>query len=212
VVNITPDVLNTECPKSEAVFYDTMIYPLSEAGKELKEIKSKLTAYFQHIAKLKDDRLLVLVANLLLENTVDNYLSAIMPAYEENISAKKRDFTFSSKICIAKALKLSPSQFLDGVNLVRKIRNEFAHNLKTETFDALPPKLIEKIETILKTYYPTKYPTEKSIQEQFKSLTLSTYIALNATIENIRSLNSFLRAEEFRHSLLAYCQNQQQKT
>lgn len=209
MVNITPDVLNADCPKSEAVFYDTTIYSLSKINKISEEMKSKIATYFQHVVELKDDRLLVLVADLLLENAVDNYLSAIMPAYKENITDKKRDFTFFSKICIAKALKLSPSKFLNGADLVRRIRNEFAHNLETKTFATLKPKLIAEIEIILKTYYPTKSPTEKSIQEQFKSLTMNTYIALNATIENIRSLNSFLRDDVFCHSLLAYCQKKQ---
>lgn len=210
MVNISPDALNADCPKGEAVFYDSTLFSSSRLSKEFEEMRSKIAVYFQHVVESKDDRLLALVADLLLENTVDNYLSAIMPAYQENITKSKEDnFSFYNKISIAKALKLTPSKFLDGANLVRKIRNEFAHNLETKTFDALEPKLIIKIENILKTYYPTKSQTEKSIQEQFKSLTMNTYIALNATIDNIRILNSFIRDNSFYHSLFDYCQKQQ---
>jgi hypothetical protein len=208
MVNVTTNPLNAKCQKGEAVFYDTTVFSTSAINEIGNEMKLKITSYFQHIVKLKDDRLLVLISDLLLENTIDNYLSAIMPTYKENISDNKRDFTFYSKICIAKALKLSPQKFFDGADVVRKIRNEFAHNIETATFEALKPKLTDEIKNVLKTYYPIKSPTDKTLQEQFKSLTMCTYIALNATVENIRSLNSFLRDDIFYDTLLIYCQKQ----
>jgi hypothetical protein len=206
MVNITANPVNANCPKNEAIFYDTTVFsssPINTIGDKMKE---KIISYFKHIVELKDDRLLVLISDLLLENTVDNYLSAIMPAYKENIN-----FTFFTKICVAKALRLSPSKFFDGADLVRRIRNEFAHNIETRTFETLKPKLIDEIVKILRSYYPTKQPKEETIQEQFKSLTMLTYVALNNNIENIRSLNSFLRDELFHDTLLAYCQEKSEK-
>jgi len=133
-----------------------------------------------------------------------------MPAYKKNL-ADKKEFTFSMKI--AKALKLSPSQFFNGADLVRSIRNEFVHNLEIKTFEnlknleSLKPKkrnLISEMENILKIYFPTTLRSDKTLQEQFKSLTLFTFVAINSFIENVRSLNSFLRDDTFLEILMRF--------
>lgn len=195
MVNRTPNPLDLECQKGDAIFYTPIVHS-SELEIASIELKKKVTDYFQNVAQLKDDRLLVLTAELLVENAVDSYLSAIMPTYEKEL-ADNRDLTFSLKIAIAKELRFSPSKFFDGADTVRRVRNEFVHNLEIKTFEKLKPKLVKEMEAILTTYFPKKPLTDRTLREQFKSLALFTMVGINGYVMNVRSLNSFLRDDAF---------------
>ncbi len=194
MVDVILRPINHKCPRDEAVFYDGLIYGLS--AKDAKdEVFGQTLDFFKHLDK-KDDRLLVLTADLLLENSMDRYLSAIMPAYKKHLS-DNRDFTFSLKITVARALKLSPPQFFNGVDLVRKIRNEFVHNLLITELKMLNPKFFKEIDNQLAGYVPEQKLEQKTLQERFRSLSLHTFFGMNAQIENVRSLNCFLRDDSF---------------
>ena len=48
--------------------------------------------------------------------------------------------TFSTKISIAFFIGLIPEDIYNDLNIIRKIRNEFAHNYDTLTFNLSPVK------------------------------------------------------------------------
>jgi hypothetical protein len=201
LVNRKASPIKMSCKKEEAVFFDNQIYPSSINGAH-DEVLNQIATYFKHISQLNDDRLLVLTAELLLENTVDNYLSQIMPTYKKSLG-DNRDFTFSLKIAVAKGLKLSPPRFFNSIDLVREIRNEFVHNLEVKTLDNVKPENINKIKVYLELFEGKT--SDRNLQEQFKSLSLYTFLGLNSQIENVRSLNSFLRDTTFLDNLRHFC-------
>ena len=194
MVNRTPNPLDIDCLQGEAVIHTPIVYTLKTALVK-DELIAKVRNYLQQVANLKDDRLLVLIAELLVENAVESYLSEIFPKYNKELG-ENRDFTFSLKIAIAKGLRFSPSKFFDGADVVRKIRNEFVHNLEIKTFEDLKPKLVNEIEHILKSYFP-KGANDKSLEEKFKSLALFTTVGITSYTKDVRSLNSFLRDDTF---------------
>lgn len=202
MVNRKATPLDLECQKGEVVFYTQVVHS-SEMGKIFAESQDAMASYFQHVAKLSDDRLLVLTAELMIESAVENYLSAIMPEYE-NMLANNRGFSFSLGIKIAKALRLSPSKLFDGADTVRRIRNEFVHNLETKTFEELNPKLINEMELVLRTYFPKQPLTRRPPREAFKGLALFTLLGITSYVPNIRSLSSFLRDDAFLQILEAF--------
>jgi hypothetical protein len=204
MVNRIGTPINFDCPEGDAVFYNRLIYPSSVAGIG-KEALKQLTNYFEHIGKLNDDRLIVLTAELLLENTIDRYLSAIMPSYK-NTLGDNRDFTFSLKIAVAKGLKLSPSKFFKSVDLVRKVRNEFVHNLNIKSFDKLDIELLNDIQQNLELYTSKERVLSRELRDNFKSLALYSFWGLNAQIENIQSLNAYLRSNYFLEDLSTFLQ------
>jgi hypothetical protein len=202
MVKRIPNPLDLECQKGNAVFCSPSIYTF-KIEKAIAESKNMITNYLQRVAKLNDDRLLVLIADLLIENAVDDYLSAIIPMYEK-LQANE---SLHTRIAIAKGLKLSPSKFFDGADIVRQIRNKFVHQLEIESFEAfekLKPKLVHKMEAMLRTYFPRRPLAKGPLREAFKSLALYTLVGINTYVPNIRSLNSFLRDDAFLESLVNF--------
>ena len=65
-----------------------------------------------------------------------------MPGYETLL--READFPFSMKIKIADALRLIPSRILTSCDLMRKVRNEFVHNLELQSFSQLDTKLLNE--------------------------------------------------------------------
>ena len=201
--------VDSSCRKGDAVFYEEMPDVIGGLS-GFNQIVSEIQSYIKHIAELKDDRLYALVADLLAENAIDGYLSELMPRYKQEL-ADKKDFTFSLKIAVARELRLSPAKFFKGADVLRKIRNEFAHNLEIKTFEALKPELIDEIDGVLSTYFKKKHPTHNSIREKFSSLMFHTVIGLIFYSRHVRSLNSFLREDIFCDNLITYCLKKQEE-
>jgi hypothetical protein len=107
-----------------------------------------ISSYIKKINESVDDRAYVIFAAGLLEKQITQILQIIFPKYKlfEDVDS----FTFSMKIRTLKALNLLPNHFLNFSDLVREIRNVFAHNIDIESFDdfAMHPKLLKKLQKI----------------------------------------------------------------
>ncbi|MBP1311725.1 hypothetical protein MHH57_05570 [Paenibacillus sp. FSL H7-0442] len=117
-----------------------------------KEISSKNLEALVHIIPLKDDRLLLLTGALIIENSIDNYLSDFMSGY--NALKENRDFSLSMKIGLAKALALCPSKIFNYCNIIRLMRNDFAHNLQAKEIEGLPDRHKQTLYQYLLELYP----------------------------------------------------------
>jgi len=87
----------------------------------------------------KDDRNIVIMGASFLEMALMHVLRAFLPEDDKEVeklfnSSNGALATFSSKISMAYALGLMDKIVKDDLHLIRKIRNEFAHNLVV-TFD-----------------------------------------------------------------------------
>lgn len=82
-----------------------------------------------------DDQVIALVGGLIVEDSIDRILSALMPKYKR--LAGIRDVSFSTKTEILRAMNLIENQLLKDADFIRKVRNEFAHNLEVSKFDDL---------------------------------------------------------------------------
>jgi DNA-binding MltR family transcriptional regulator len=81
----------------------------------------------------KEDRSIVLVGGSFLELVLEHILRAYLPEDDKEVK-KLFDYngalgTFSSKISMAYSLGLIEKIIKDDLHYIRKIRNEFAHNL-----------------------------------------------------------------------------------
>ncbi len=106
-----------------------------------------------HLYAVKDERALVLVGALLVENAIDDLLLAFMPGYKK--LSDNREFTFSMKTELAKTLGLCPPELFVSVDIVRKIRNDFAHQLTIDTFSKIPEivKRLRQHFTSMRTHF-----------------------------------------------------------
>ena len=99
----------------------------------------------KHFHMLDDDRLIALIGALIVENAVEAYLSAAMLGYKKELSGSK-DFFFSWKIAVAKSLRFCPTKILTCADVIRQIRNEFAHNLGIKDFVELKTVYRKKLD------------------------------------------------------------------
>lgn len=82
----------------------------------------------------KDDRNIVIMGSSFLEMALDHVLRAFLPGDDNEVeklfnSGNGALATFNSKISMVYALGLMDKIVKDDLHLIRKIRNEFAHNL-----------------------------------------------------------------------------------
>lgn len=88
--------------------------------------------FFKRLNKVTDDRSFVILATSVLEYQIERFLKVFIPKYEILIN----DYTnLSTKINIIKAFNLIPPQFGEMCDIIKNIRNDFAHNLKIDNFD-----------------------------------------------------------------------------
>lgn len=90
--------------------------------------------YFKRLNKLTDDRAFIILAAAVLEYQIDRFLKCFIPDYKTLITDNTN---FGFKIKIVKSFRLIPPQITECADLIRNIRNEFAHNLQIDNFDEM---------------------------------------------------------------------------
>ena len=138
--------LNIEGSKGESLFYrpvERFTVP------DLENIKRQFIRYKEFIEQTKEERLLSIVAALSVEEALDLFLGTYILKYQDELE-KNRDFTFFLKIHLVRSLCLVPEHIPRGADIIREIRNEFAHNLDIENLDSLGNKFKDKLNLYFK--------------------------------------------------------------
>lgn len=103
----------------------------------------KTVELYNRISKTGDDRSKIILAGIIVEWYLDRILKHLFVDYK--ILTDRSDFTFSFKISILKSLRLIPLNIIIMCDCVRKIRNEFAHNLNIDTINQTEKKFKDQI-------------------------------------------------------------------
>ena len=140
------DNINTEILEA---FYNEMMNTLKSDSKSNPKILNKLKAIeefknFRHSLFEESDRGCALMAAAFIEEKIGELLRAFCienkKSYERLFENNGALATFSSKIDLAFLLGLIPKNIFDDLQLLRKIRNDFAHNASLITFESTPIK------------------------------------------------------------------------
>ncbi|MBF04964.1 MAG: hypothetical protein CMP76_16920 [Flavobacterium sp.] len=99
---------------------------------ERSDWNDDLPPFFKRLNNIEDDRSFVILATSVLEYQIDRFLKAFIPNHQILINDKTNLFT---KINLIRAFNLIPEHFPDMLDNIRKIRNDFAHNLKIDSFN-----------------------------------------------------------------------------
>jgi hypothetical protein len=158
---------------------------------------------FSKTAGLTDDRLLAIVTALVVEQGVDVLLGSFLPGYKH--LAEERDFTISLKIGLAKALGFIPPRILRAATMIRKIRNEFAHDLDIGSFAQLKEDLIRDLTRLRIEIYrhsgADQTKPEPSLVEEYSAIAFFCIAGLDAYRENLAYLRSKIQTPKFIASL-----------
>jgi mannitol repressor len=130
-----------------AAHYDEPTYMQSEwsVASMSKPDTGRLIAYNKMVDQFRaeSDRAAAILAVSFLDNNLRRMLLAYMvdhPRGRDFFESDRPLATFSSRITLAFGLGLlSPDTFSD-LNLIRKIRNHFAHSEEAATFDSSPSR------------------------------------------------------------------------
>ncbi|MCT4583108.1 MAG: hypothetical protein N4A35_16980 [Flavobacteriales bacterium] len=76
-----------------------------------------------------DDRTLILVSAIIIENQIEVLLKILFPEYKNLTDNNSKELTFSLKTNLLKSFQLCDNDLFVKINVIRKIRNRFAHDL-----------------------------------------------------------------------------------
>jgi hypothetical protein len=190
-------VVRVEGPKGETIF---SAYPWAASPQTIDELNAKIAWALDHVSKAMDDRLLVLLGAMIVENAVDELLAAIMPGYK--VLQQNKDFTFSMKIELARALRLIPSWILGCADIIRSIRNDFAHELSINTFDKIKAAKIASMRDHVLQFnsglISRNLPEELQAPDgDFVVLVKLTAMTIYSYAADVKTLDDFLRSDGF---------------
>jgi len=183
-------IVRIEGEPGESIFCRPLQFALTQIteGQLQRRVGETLT----RMREVADDRLLVLLGALIVENGVDELLGALIPGYSD--LRNRREFTFSTRIGLARALRLLPSRILTGADLIRRLRNDFVHDLSLDSFAGVEPRRLRSMRDRLTAFVPQVPGEESAI---FTYLVLWTVVALGTYAEHVRLLNDFIRSDRF---------------
>lgn len=114
----------------------------TNAARELTRVEEFQN--FRNSLNQESDRGSALMAAAFIDNKIGELLHSFLidnkKIYERLFESNGALVTFSSKIDLAFLLGLIPKNIFDDLHLLRKIRNDFAHNASFMTFESNPIK------------------------------------------------------------------------
>jgi len=194
--------LNFEGPPRESIFHKINDFCLSE--KSFNEVEKRFEENIDHLLKLDNDRALALVGSIIVENHVDELISSLAPGYKNLIENK--DYTFSLKIELAKSLRICPIRFFTYADNIRAIRNQFAHNLKIESFSDIPKEYLRKMHEHVGEACEVTISRDEPDREVFAKMVLYLILILYVYSEHVKKLNNCIRDTDFYKYLSLYCE------
>jgi len=132
---------------------------------------NQLPGFLQRIESTGDDRSFVIVSAVVVERYLDALLGAFIPKY--NLLTEKREFTFSLKLDLLSAMRLIPPHILQLADVIRQVRNEFAHELDCNRLDELNSGLQSSMAQRTRDFYGEGDPHSSSPRMMFKGLTFA---------------------------------------
>lgn len=195
--------LNFDGPEFESLFHKRLPCIVDESTTEL--FQGRAQVLIEKIEPLKDDRLLAIVGELLVESALDELLSAIMPKMTEGMLAA----SVQQKINILRSLQLIPDKLLVIAKAIADIRNEFAHGLKIDSFSKCKTKKWKPLAGFLRGLAPEDPPPD-SDADLFKSLVLYTSLGIHTYMYELSVLNLFLREGPLEQCLTQFVADEEQ--
>jgi hypothetical protein len=97
---------------------------------------------------------------------------------------------------------LIPRHILNSADIVRKIRNEFAHDLSINYFDSLDEKKFKtKLRARFKEFFHDDTNTSPTVKDMFISVVETVIVGLGIYASNLRAVKEYIRSEDFRNEL-----------
>lgn len=146
-----------------------------------------------------DDRSKALVAAMVSESFIDGLLAILLPRYDRLVS-DTNNFTFSTKIKLLESFEIVPLHFTAAADLIRRVRNEFAHDLHLDSLTQIDEKLVARLRTL---YEQRKIRTDAGPDDVTNLFTSIVFLATNWLNFYRLNLESYARATRSPEFLLS---------
>ena len=140
----------------------------------------------------ENDRAYILVSAVAIEDQIYKILKALLP--QINCLDDNQGFTFSFKINLLKSYELYNPKIVEYAHLVRKIRNEFAHNLTYSSFEYLPSGTQSNIDQRINEINPQHQFTE--VRQKIDAIVKWLFWELNSLLPYAQEINKILNSTE----------------
>lgn len=180
--------LNIEGSKGESLFHKPIVWFFTP---DFENINKQFIRYKEFIEQIKEERLLSIVAALSVEEVLDLCLGAYIPKYQDKLE-DNTGFTFFLKIQLASSLCLIPEHILKGADLIRAIRNEFAHNLVIENLDSLDNKFNDRLKKIFQEFSPERDPKSLAVKDLFVEVAESVIVGLGLYASHTKAARQYI--------------------
>lgn len=158
---------------------------------------------FKKVEASGDHRSLTLISALIIEHHIDRVLSCFLPNYK--VLTDRQDMTFSLKTDILKSFKLIPSHILSCANIVRGIRNEFAHNLEIDHLDKISKSKKSTLDQLYKSIYG-KQEVDLSLEKMFNGISFLAITGIRNYEPNFKILREKIDDSKFIEELSKICE------
>jgi hypothetical protein len=156
---------------------------------------------FEKIRKSGNDRSRIILCTLVLESQTDRLLGYLIKNYDNYL--KETNPSFYIKLSLLNSFDLIAEQIFKSIECLRKIRNEFAHNLNIDRFDDLDEKAISRInQTIQHTTYDKENTAHyDTLEKKISAIEFHAVIGLEIYEPNLRLLSEQMNSNEFKDNL-----------
>lgn len=170
-----------------------------------------LRSTLNRMQNYEDDRSMVLLAALASEAVIDKLLAALIPRYVAELR-DQRDMSFSMKIRLLKALEIVPKHLTEAADLVRMVRNQFAHKLTVETLADLriegdgeakvdADNIVNKMQQYCARQRIPPNDQRDDLVHVFDAIAMIATVGLAAYVHMVRDLNAAIREPAFEQEL-----------
>ena len=179
--------------KGQSLFH---MFIINFAEKDIQSIASNHNRYLSYINKVKDDRLLVMVSFLSLQDALSTLLKSYIPEYE------KLELRYLSQMVKqARSLNLIPSYLLDAASIINTIRNKFAHNIEIDNFDSLEAKEKEDLTRLFRHLNPEDDIRTTPISDRFSIMVENLLIIFGVYASNLNVAREYIYSNDFRQKM-----------
>jgi hypothetical protein len=208
-------VIDFGCEKGSAVFFKGLPRQFESNPCEMDSVVGNVITLLTNLSHVKEDRLIVLLGDLVVENALEAYIAVLMPRYssklrEKLILPKNWDFGFSLKIDVCRALGLLSPKVFTCADIVRAIRNAFVHNLEISSLDSTDKKIEGLRRELDEALYSIGYKdlAGMNTRRKYSDLVFTTTTELLMRSREQSLLNSFLRSDLFTETFNHYVETE----
>lgn len=160
---------------------------------------NKLPDLFQKIKSSGDDRSRIILCTLVIESQIDTLLGYLIKNYNLFLETNP---SFHIKMVLLNSFDLIPDQIFKSVDCLKKIRNEFAHNLNIDSFKDLDKKIISRInQTIQHTAYENEKHDYNHFEKKISGIEFHAIVGLEIYEPNLRLFSDQINRKEFKDTL-----------